>query len=400
MRKLKIVVPQSFLLKLFAPQSFLLKLFGSKSLSVLLLMCLCVNSWAAENRISILQKEISTLEDQKGRLEAKKQKLMDEGDKLSREIEELKMQPRGGLGIIGRYKLTRKLRKAQALSEKIQILERDIYDVESGIDSKKKSLEREYDRQIDILLKKLNEASKTEESREILERLRQYQSAKKQLAKQDEEEPAEYLDVSKIEIEEFDGPQEIREKADLLNDVAGKMDNGVETLSARIGRLKGELETRAKLGEFAEEISFFGERVSKEEVVAAARGEPAKTVDEKPDDVPATLEASEPNKDADVVDTIAIPRQPITQPPTEETARVTEVGASEPSGKMVLERNGIYADFTGTSLEQIEMLIKLMEEQKKELEKELIAVSQKAKLFYKKADEIEKSETKASGDKR
>jgi hypothetical protein len=76
------------------------------------------------------------------------------------------------------------------------------------------------------------------------------------------------------------------------------------------------------------------------------------------------------------------------------------VGAIEPSGKMVLERNGVSADFTGTSLEQIERLIKLMEEQKKELEKELIAVSQKAKLFYKKADEIEKSETKASGDKR
>ena len=387
MRKLKIVAPQSF----FA-QAFLFQ----KSLTVLLLMCLCVNSWAAEDRISLLQKEISTLEDQKGRLEAKKQKFMDEGDKLSREIEELKMQSRGGLGIIGRYKLTRKLRKAQALSEKIQILERDINDVESGIDSKKKSLGREYDRQIDILLKKLNEASKTEESREILEKLRQYQSAKEELAKQDEEEPAEYLDVSRIEIEELDSPQEIREKADLLNDVAGKMGNGIETLSARIERLKGELETRAKLGEFAEEISFFGERVSKEEIVAAA-----KPVDEQPDDVPVTLEASESgNKDADVVDTIAIPRQPITQPPTEEIARVTEVGASEPSGKMVLERNGVSADFAGTSLEQIEMLIKLMEKQKIELEKDLATVSQKAKLFHKKADEIEESETKASGDKR
>jgi FtsZ-binding cell division protein ZapB len=392
MRKLKIVAPQSF----FA-QAFLFQ----KSLTVLLLMCLCVNSWAAEDRISVLQKEISTLEDQKGRLEAKKQKFMDEGDKLSREIEELKMQSRGGLGIIGRYKLTRKLRKAQALSEKIQILERDIYNVESGIDSNKRSLGREYDRQIDILLKKLNEASKTEESREILEKLRQYQSSKEELAKQDEEEPAEYLDVSRIEIEELDSPQEIREKADLLNDVAGKMGNGVETLSARIERLKGELETRAKLGEFAEEISFFGERVSKEEIVAATRGEPAKPVDEKPDDVPVTLETSESgNKDADVVDTIAMPRQPITQPPTEEIARVTEVGASEPSGKMVLERNGVFADFAGTSLEQIEMLIKLMEKQKIELEKELVAVSQKAKLFHKKADEIEKSETKASGDKR
>jgi chromosome segregation ATPase len=369
-------------------------------LAVLLLTCLCVNSWAEEDRISVLQKEISTLEDQKGRLEAKKQKLMDEGDKLSREIEELKMQSRGGLGLIGRYKLTRKLRKAQALSKKIQILEKDLHDVESGIDSKKKSLEREYDRQIDILLKKLNEESQAEESRDILERLKQYQSAKEQLAKQDEEEPAEYLDVSKIEIEEFDGPQEIREKADLLNDVASKMGNGVETLSARIERLKGELETRAKLGEFAEEISFFGERVSKEEIVAAARGESAKPVDEKPDDMPATLEAGENDADAKFVDTVTIPRQPIAQPPTEEIARVTEVGASEPSGKMVLERNGVSADFTGTPLEQMEKIIELMEKQKKELEKELAAVSQKAKLFHKKADEIEKSETKASGDKR
>lgn len=370
-------------------------------LAVLLLTCLCVNSWAAEDRISVLKKEISTLEDQKGRLEAKKQKLMDEGDKLSREIEELKMQSRGGLGIIGRYKLTRKLRKAQALSEKIQILEKDIHDVESGIDSKKKSLEREYDRQIDILLKKLNEASQAEESRDILERLRQYQSAKEQLAEQDEEEPAEYLDVSKIEIEEFDGPQEIREKADLLNDVADKMGSGVETLSARIERLKGELETRTKLGEFAEEISFFGERVSKEEIVAAAKEEPAKSVDEKPVAEPlVTLEPSESDVDAKFGDTETISRQPVVQPPTEEIVKITEVGAIEPSGKMVLERNGVSADFTGTSLEQMEKIIELMEKQKKELEKELAAVSQKAKLFHKKADEIEKSETKASGDKR
>jgi len=376
MRKLKIVV---------------------KFLAVLLLICFCMNSWSAEDRISILQKEISVLEDQKGRLEAKKQKLMDEGDKLSGEIEELKMQSRGGLGIIGRYKLTRKLRKAQALSEKIQILEKDIFDVESGIDSNKTNLEREYERQIDILLEKLGKASKTEESREILERLKQYQSAKEQLAKQDEEEPAEYLDVSRIEIEEFDSPREIREKADLLNDVAGKMGSGIETLSARIERLRGELETRAKLGEFAEEISFFGERVSKEEIVAAAKVEPSKTTDEMPDNGLATLESG---KDVDAAEpTISIPRQPI-MPPTEETARVTEVGAIEPSGKMVLERNGVSADFTGTSLEQIEMLIELMEKQKTELEKELIAVSQKAKLFHKKADEIEKSEIKASGDKR
>ena len=360
-----------------------------------------MNSWAAEDRISVLKKEISTLEDQKGRLEAKKQKLMDEGDKLSREIEELKMQSRGGLGIIGRYKLTRKLRKAQALSGKIQIFEKDIHDVESGIDSKKKSLEREYDRQIDILLKKLNEASQAEESRDILERLRQYQSAKEQLAEQDEEEPAEYLDVSKIEIEEFDGPQEIREKADLLNDVADKMGNGVETLSARIERLKGELETRTKLGEFAEEISFFGERVSKEEIVAAAKEESSKPVDEKPvTETLVTLEPSENDVDAKFGDTETISRQPVAQPPTEEIVKVTEMGAIEPSGKMVLERNGVSADFTGTSLEQMEKIIELMEKQKKELEKELAAVSQKARLFYKKADEIEKSETKASGDKR
>ncbi len=399
MRKLKIVV--SFLASLWKRlERNFAQAFCPKSLAVLLLVCLCVNSWAEEDRLSVLQKEISTLEDQKGRLEARKQKLMDEGDKLSREIEDLKMQSTGGLGIIGRYKLTRKLRKAQALSEKLQILEKDIYDVESGIDSKKRSLEREYERQIDILLEKLNKASKTEESREILERLRQYQSAKEQLAKQDEEEPAEYLDVSKIEIEELDGPQEIREKADLLNDVAGKIGNGVETLSARIERLKGELETRTKLGEFAEEISFFGERVSKEEIVAAAKAEATTPVDEKPDDVPPTLEAGENDVDARFGDTEARPMQPVTQPPTEEITKVTEVGASEPSGRMVLERNGVSADFTGTSLEQIEMLIKLMQKQKIELEKELAEVSQKAELFYKKADEIEKSETKASGDKR
>jgi hypothetical protein len=334
-----------------------------------------------------LQKQISVLEEQKGQLEAEKQTLIAEGDKLSLKIEALKIQAKSGLGIIGRYRLSRNLRKAQALSGKIQDLEKKIHKTGSELKDKRSDLEREYEHQIAVLLENLNGISQAEERRKILEKVREYQAAKEQLAEPEAEE-LERLDITKIEIEEYDGPQEIREKADLINDSANKLNDGIGMLNARIEKLRVELKTKKRLGEFAEEISFFGERISKEEIVADSGGEPAETSVEKSDEESVALETGAFTRDMD------------TPPPTTEPPVTTATQPSTPPSSVVVERNGVSADFVGISLNQIEREIKLLEKRRQDLKKELSILSEKASSFHRKADEIEKSEIKTGGKKR
>ena len=379
-----------------------------------LLLGICLGAWSEEDKITTLQKQISTLEEQKAQLEAEGVKLIAEGDKLSLKIDALKVQAKGGLGIIGRYKLSRNLRKAQALSEEIQSLEKQIHRIEGEIKDKKGELEGEYDHQIALLLGKLNEDSQTEERGEILEKLKEYQAAKEQLKEQEGEE-LERLDITKIEIQEYDGPQEIREKADLINDFATKLQNRIDMLNARAEKLAVELKTRERLGEFAEEISFFGERISREEVVSDAGKEDAgkevvsdagkDATDQPPEagvDRPVESEAILANgAEKDMPARGMDAAKPIeTEPPTEtEPPEMMETRPSEAPGRIVLERNGVSASFAVVSLDQIRREIELLEKQGQDLKRELAVLKEKAGSFYEKAEEIEKSETKKGVEK-
>ena len=356
-----------------------------------LLLSVCAPGWSAEDETVALQKQVSKLEEQKTQLEAKKAKLVAEGDKLSLKIDALKIQAKSGLGIIGRYKLSRSLRKAQALSEKIHALEKQLHEMGSELKSRKRELEGEYERQIALLMESLSKVTGTEERGRILEKVKEYQAAKEKLAVP-KEEKLEHLDITQIEIQEYDGPQEIREKADLINDFAAKMKNRIDMLNTRAEKLGVEFKTRERLGEFAEEISFFGERFSREEIVSDAGEEASGETDETPVEEPVMLGDTDTKtlngtEDAAITEAVA---RPITTDPTT---------ATEAPARMVVERNGVSASFAATSLEQIKRQIELLGKQEEALKKELAVLMEKANSFYKKADEIEKSETQKSGKK-
>jgi len=369
----------------------------------ILLVNICAGAWSTVDKIATLQEQVLALEEQKARLETEKKKLIVKGDELSFKIDELKIQAKGGLGIIGKYKLSRSLRKTQALSENIRVLEKRIHSIKNEIRDKKRELEREYERQIASLLEKLNETSQTAKKREILKKVREYQTAKKQLA-EPEKEKLEHLDITKIEIQKYDGPQEIREKADLINDFAAKMKNRIDMLKIRAEKLGVEIKTRERLGEFAEEISFFGERISREEVVSnageAVAEEPDNVMVEQPGEKVVETDGDRTGifmatDDVEFVKDGAAGGTSMIE--TEFEPPVTTVQPSETSGKMVIERDGVSASFALVSLEQIRGKIELLENQEQTLKQELVVLLEKANSFYKKADEIEKSETKQGG---
>lgn len=354
---------------------------------IIILQFLCASLWASEAKIGLLQNQISALESQKSRLEAQKQELTAKGDELSYKIESLKMQSSTGLGIVGKHRLSKLLREAQALSEKIQALEKDIYNVNNELISKKKELDKEYENQISILIANLDKTKIPSEQRQTLEKLNKYRTEKGKLEEYSKQQ-LEYLDIKEIAIKEHDSSKDIREKADLINDYSTKLKDGIAFLTNRIEKLKTERKTRIKLGEFAEEISFFGERVSKEEVTANVATKATEKSSKE------SLEKS----DVMEVDTLVRSNGTTSQPATSDTPTADQ--QVERPGRMVIERNGISADFSDSPMDRLEKEIKLLEGRKQELEKEKNRLSEKAKSFYKKADEIEKSETKTRSKRR
>ena len=360
-----------------------------------LMLSVCAPGWSAEDKTVDLQKQVSKLEEQKTQLEAEKVKLVAESDKLSLKIDALKIQAKSGLGIIGRYKLSRSLRKAQGLSGKTYDLEKRLRETESELKIRKKELEEEYERQIALLMENLSEVTGTEERGQILKKVKEYQAAKEKLAAP-KEKKLEHLDITQIEIQEYDGPREIREKADLINDFAAKMKNRIDMLNTRSEKLGVELKTRERLGEFAEEISFFGERFSREEIVSDAGEE----IDEKPDEIPVdepVLEGADTKTLRGTEDAVIteIGERPLTADPLE----ADPPAMANAQARTVVERNGVSVSFAATSLEQIKKQIELLGDQEESLKKELAVLMEKANSFYKKADEIEKSETQKSGKK-
>ena len=368
------------------------------SAGAFIILCLLLSSiavLAAADTINALKTQLQSLERQKKHLEDEKQKLIEEGNTLADEIEYLKLQSRGGLGIIGRYRLSRKLRKAQTLSDNIQVLEKRIYVLSSEMDNTRNALAEEYKHQSMLLILKLTKARQETERKELLEKLNEYQAAREKLT-EPQERKIVHLDISKIQVRDYDGPQEIREKANLIDDFGTKVYNEIDRLSAQIAKLQDELRTRERLGEFAEEVSFFGERVAKEEIGTSKKQENSHETAVTPNDRhPNTLsvESVSNGKTADSSSLDAQIRNPADQVPEEAKPNLE-------SAKVILERSGVSADFTQSSLNQLRTAIALLQKRQDDLKREFAAISRKAEVFYEKADEVEKSEIKTTSKRR
>ena len=71
----------------------------------------------------------------------------------------------------------------------------------------------------------------------------------------------------------------------------------------------------------------------------------------------------------------------------------------EAQTRVLRERNGVSASFAAISLEQLRKEIELLAGKEQAMKEELAMLMKKASDFYKKADEVEKSETQKSGKK-
>ena len=362
------------------------------SISAIFLVYFSLVSLSAEDKIIALQNQIMALEKQKEKLVAEKQQLIANSDGLSYKIEELKIQSQTGLGIIGKYRLSRSLREAQKLAENIQNIEKSIYTIDNDLRSKRSLLVKEYDIQIETLMQKLN--SRPENKKAILDKVKSYQAAKDRYTNAGKLESSGFS-IPKIEIEQYDSPKEIREKADLINDLSRKASARIALLDSRISRLQGELRARKKLGEFADEMSFFGERYARGQVAVKAGESPTLGKEKENTQEVTTLAKANNSVDTEMNTSVGTRSQAENQPSDDLPVKAAEI--PEVSVKNVAKGNrNVSSDFSAEQLYRIEKEIRSLEKQKRALKIELSTLSDKAESFRKKADEIEKTETRSS----
>jgi len=339
----------------------------------------------SEDRITILNAELSSLDKQKEKLESEKLILVDEGDELSFKIEELKRHSDNGLGIIGRFRLSQNLRKAQRLSENTQNLDRKILNIKKQIDEKNSLLVKEYELQVNSLLQRLSITNNIQEKKALLGKIREYQSSASQF-RESEKLELETINIADLEIKEHDSPKEIREKSDLIIDVANKKNSRISLIESRIANLKGELRTREKLDEFADEISFFGERVAKGEVIGKSDKESVanKAGETFSGDNKSGTDTTEPLIKTGNPTALVDPNSNNTEP----------LQTGELSVRPVMKIKALSAELSQMPQSRLEEELASLEKQRQELKNELVVLTDKANSFRKRAEQLEKTGTK------
>lgn len=352
------------------------------SLTIFFLIYLSQSTLLSEDRLSMLESKMSTLLSQQKSLEDRGKELKDELDQLSSEIEVLKLQSRSGLGIIGRYKLSRSLKKAQSLSEELQEIEKQRSSLGMEINNIRDILVKEYQDRINSITKKIESTTDPKEREKLLQQAISLNEAKDKTLRH----PGhlmQKIEIPQIELSEYDSPNEVREKADLLNDVANKLKERIKLLDTKITELKNEFRIRRKLNQFADELLLFDDRVSREQVVTNIK---VKKEVEKP---PVT-EKPEITTLTDNIRSF-----------TEAKPEVEKQEEIKSSTKDIIKGNRTSISLYEAPIDDIEEVIALLEKQKEILKSELSTVSEKELVFRKKANELEKgSRTKSVDDQK
>lgn len=313
----------------------------------------------AEESITVLEARIAQLEmDRQERL-SDRGGLILRSDQLAARVEELKRE--------GRTKdVKAALRTSQDLTRQIEALDINLAALDVELREKRSGLEAAYEQGITDLIRRL--AGAPDAAREaLLEKLIRYRTAKQALDVQEKKERrATVSEEGGIEIEPQDGPEEIREKADLLADAADRLRAELSGLSARIEELGREKRIRRKMQELADEIAFFDEDLAEGRVAGQSESKVA---------------AAPPSR-------------------VESDSETFSKGEGAPSVSMATTRSET-AYRTGPeafSIEDLDREIEGLTRRSRELSKRTAALQDKARRFYRKAREV--TETSADAPSR
>ena len=212
--------------------------------------------WAGEpGQIEALQAEQERLSAAQAALMEQRTEVIQNADQLSTRIDSLKLA--GG----DAEELQQALRSSVALVQNMVEIDRWLDSLTTGQMELRDQLRLAYDWEIGQLIQTL---AKGGPDRKLLLKLMIYQEAREALGEQ--VDPGRMRYGEELAIAPEDGPEEIGQKIELLEDMAGRLHSEAEKTTIELGRLEEERRLCNQVRVFTAQISLFDEHLPERQV--------------------------------------------------------------------------------------------------------------------------------------
>ncbi len=215
-----------------------------------------VSAYGEQDQIKSLQAQQERLGAAASVLVGQRAEVVRRADQLSGQIDSLK------LGVGDGEELQQALRSSLALVEALVEIDQHLDSLGVVQEEVREQLRLAYDWEIGRLIQTL---AKEGPDRELVLRLMLFQEAREALGDQVDHGRLRYAEDLSINPE--DGPAEIGQKIELMEDMAGRLSAEAEQTTAELGRLEEERRLRNQVRTFTSQISLFDEHLPERQVV-------------------------------------------------------------------------------------------------------------------------------------
>ena len=222
----------------------------------------------SNTRQAALLTELAQVQARYARESGRRDSLDARSARLASEIADLKARLSVSYSRIDEFRLKERLRASQVLADSLDQLNLELIDIAGKANILREQAIGLYTAAIDSLSLVLESKAPRDEKEGILRRiesLRRERAGLSQAGEGAQSKGREVLPLSLARLEEAvrigpqDSPEEIKDKADFIADMAGKYSSAISTLEKNLGRLTRESAVRKRLNEFTQEISLFDE---------------------------------------------------------------------------------------------------------------------------------------------
>lgn len=205
--------------------------------------------WGEAGQVGALRAEYRALSAAGDSLEEERRGVVGEAELLSARIDSLKAISDDS------EELHEALRASLGLVQRMVEIDRQLEAAKAQQDSLRERLRLSYDWEIGVLIQRLSQ----EPDKGLLTQLMVYQEAREQLGNRVGGTSLRYGEEMSIGTD--DGPEEIRQKLELLEDMAARLQGEARAMVLQLRRLEEEHRLRLRVRTFTSEISLFDEHV-------------------------------------------------------------------------------------------------------------------------------------------
>ena len=209
--------------------------------------------------IGALKVDAERMRSLQGALERERAELRVRADSLSARIDSLKAT--GSSSDL----LRDALRSSLVLEQGLMVLGQRLEGLHSRQRQVRQQLRTTYDWEIGVLIRQLSQTP----DRGLLQQLIIYQEAREALG-DDVEASLRYGE--RLDVTSDDGPDEIRQKAGLMEDMAERLGSEAQAVARRLRRLQEEFRLQARVQAFTNQMNLFDEDLPEGRVLLAVDG--------------------------------------------------------------------------------------------------------------------------------